>query len=356
MCKVYNTVGSLTTIKTRLIENKITDLHSIQDLISFQKNYSTSRQLILSDQKILLTEKRNNLSAGVIALENEVASDKTKIQQKLRTEVGMLSLRYDQLAESEKTVIQEFTYSLKALFIAIKIICIKLFSDIIVFFFVRSKVNMLNKKRKHLQYLVSNFEEAVKENCRLALHDLDRKKWVIDEINTFIYGAIGEQKVVKELEQLPDDYILINDFTFSFTKALFYKKEQSWIKSIQIDHLLVCPSGIFIIETKNWSKESLENLSLRSPVKQIERTNYALYNLLHHSSRFKLNLHHWGKRKIPIKNLIVLINQKPMEEFQHVKVLTLNELLGYLGYFKPSLSNQETQDIANYLISFGYRV
>lgn len=46
-----------------------------------------------------------------------------------------------------------------------------------------------------------------------------------------------------------------------------------------------------------------------------------------------------------------MIDSKPHEEFQYVKILTINELLGYVTYFKPSFSNQETQEIANYLLS-----
>lgn len=48
------------------------------------------------------------------------------------------------------------------------------------------------------------------------LQELDRKKTIIDQINSSIYGALGEQKVVKELEKLSNDYILINDFTCRF--------------------------------------------------------------------------------------------------------------------------------------------
>jgi hypothetical protein len=64
-----------------------------------------------------------------------------------------------------------------------------------------------------------------------------------------------------------------------------------------------------------------------------------------------LDRHHWGIKKIPIKNLIVLTNSKPKEEFQYVKVLTLNELLGYVQYFKPTFSNSEAQRITDYLIN-----
>ena len=58
----------------------------------------------------------------------------------------------------------------------------------------------------------------------LELIELKRKKFVINEINNSIYGALGEQKVVKELEKLSDDFILINDFTYSFHPPIFLKR------------------------------------------------------------------------------------------------------------------------------------
>lgn len=79
---------------------------------------------------------------------------------------------------------------------------------------------------------------------------------------------------------------------------------------------------------------------------QIRRSNYALFKIL--SGNLKLSKHHWGEKKIPIRNLIVLINEKPREEFLHVKVLTLRELTGYIEYFNTSFSNNETQRIADY--------
>lgn len=350
MCKVYNTVGSLTAIRTHLTQNRIAGFNSTNELISFQNNYSIAREQILSNQKLLITEEKNTLGAGILQLENEIVNDKAEIRKKLQSEIDSLRQQFDALAEAEKSFIQEFTYSFRALFILIRIKYKELSFDYIISTATRTKVDILAKKRERFQYLVSNFEEAIKESCRLALDDLDRKKRAIDEISPFIYGAIGEQKVAKELEQLSDDYILINDFCFSFDKPIPYGRDKSYIRTIQIDHLLISPAGIFLIETKNWSKESLKNLSLRSPVEQIQRTNFALFRLLSDKSNFKLAQHHWGERKISIRNLIVLINHKPMEEFQHVKVLTLNELRGYIGYFKPSLSSKETREIGDCLV------
>ena len=98
----------------------------------------------------------------------------------------------------------------------------------------------------------------------------------------------------------------------------------------------------------------MENLNLHSPVQQIKRTNYALYRVINEkisSFRLRINSHHWGDRKIPIRNLIILINQKPIEEFQHVKILTLSEMLNYITYFQPSLSNEDVKIIADELMS-----
>ena len=159
---------------------------------------------------------------------------------------------------------------------------------------------------------------------------------------------------MKTLETLSDEYFLINDFAVSFSPAIYNRQENDYIESVQIDHILVGPSGIFIIETKNWNQKSLDNISLRSPVAQIKRTSFVLYYLLNNESsqnHIGLDMHHWGDRKIPIKNLIVFTNIKPKEEFQYVKILTTHELLGYVNYFDPIFSYDETKRIADTIIT-----
>jgi hypothetical protein len=209
-------------------------------------------------------------------------------------------------------------------------------------------------KTNRYQFISSHVNEAITQSAQNALAELERKNATIEDLNSFIYGALGEQKVVKTLDGLSDDYFLINDFAVSFLPAIYNRQENDYINSVQIDHILVGPSGIFLIETKNWSEKSLENLSLRSPVQQIKRTSFVLFKLLNNEMsnyHLRLDRHHWGDKKISIRNLIVLTNTKPKEEFQYVKILTVNELLGYVNYFKPSFSNTETQRIADFLLS-----
>lgn len=349
--KVHNTIGCLTVIKKHLLQNYVFGFNSVNELLAFQKNYATSREQIVANQKTLLTEERNNLVLGIVQLEQALERDKQDRKQKFNSEIERLRQQYDALAEAEKTLIQEFTYSFKALYKLIRIIYLDKFSNFIITRAVRPQVELLNTKRTRHQYLVSHFEDELTQRCGIALNELDHTKRVIDEINPSIYGAMGEQKVVAELAKLSDDYVLINDFSLTFDKPIFHKQERSYIQSIQIDHLLISPAGIFLIETKNWSQESVKSLSLRSPVAQIKRTSYALYKVLSGNLNSTLGKHHWGERKVPIKNLIVMINHKPTEVFEYIKVLTLAELVGYVKYFQPSLSNLEVDKISDYLLN-----
>jgi hypothetical protein len=259
------------------------------------------------------------------------------------------------LPSTHSNIIQWFINYIRKVGLRLKIQINKFIFNFRMTYLLRDLTKDYDKSNSRYQYIISRFEDAVMESCLPQLRELDRKKRIIDQINNSIYGALGEQQVVRELEKLSDDCILINDFTCMFRRPIYNRQENDYIKSIQIDHILVSPSGIFLIETKNWSQQSINDITLYSPVQQIKRTSFALYKILNgeiSSAKLKLNKHHWGDRKISIRNLIVLINHKPIEEFQYVKVLTLNNLLSYVRYFKPCFSTNETQMIANHLLDF----
>jgi hypothetical protein len=65
MCNVYRPVGSLTTIKSHLQRNNVTGFTSLNGLIAFQKNYSTSRQEIISQHELSITHEKNDLISEI---------------------------------------------------------------------------------------------------------------------------------------------------------------------------------------------------------------------------------------------------------------------------------------------------
>ncbi|MFD1039723.1 nuclease-related domain-containing protein [Virgibacillus byunsanensis] len=57
-------------------------------------------------------------------------------------------------------------------------------------------------------------------------------------------GEIGEYKIDIQLSQLPKEYLYVNDIMIKNTKSITGYS--------QIDHVVLTPYGIFIIETKNY--------------------------------------------------------------------------------------------------------
>lgn len=352
MCNVYRPVGALSAIKLHLQQNNVVGFNSVNELLAFQKNYSDSRQQIISTHEIVISDEKKDLQSEIPELENVIAEKKTLAETHLTQEMETLQQQLNDFPDSSKNVIRKLLNYFRKHSLKRKIQNLENNYHLSLSHQLREPMEKLNHKKDRYEFISSYFNNAVQESARIPLGELERKNKVIEEIKSSIYGAIGEQKVVKELEKLPDDYFLINDFCLSFSPPLYNRKENDYIKSVQIDHLLITPSGIFLIETKNWSDQSLNNISLRSPVEQVKRTNFALYSIIRNEMPDFLsgNKHHWGERKIPIKNCIVLINNKPNEEFEYVKILTLGELVNYIRYFKPGFSSLETQKIADYFI------
>ncbi|BCO32599.1 hypothetical protein TspCOW1_27020 [Thiohalobacter sp. COW1] len=197
--------------------------------------------------------------------------------------------------------------------------------------------------------LVNNYEAEVSKRCTDSYRELEFIKETVEGLYSTIAGAIGENAVVSELQKLSDNHYLINDFSLTFDPPIFNKRENDRIYSIQIDHLLICKSGVFVLETKYWSAQSIENLDLRSPVEQIKRASFALFVFLNSDTNQGLVRHHWGSKKIPIRNIIVMTNKAPKSDFQHVKVLPLDKLNGYIKYFDEIFDETETKNIFNYL-------
>ena len=55
------------------------------------------------------------------------------------------------------------------------------------------------------------------------------------------HGLQGEEAVARELERLPSDYFVINDITIALD-----------CQETQIDHIVVTPTEVLCVETKNW--------------------------------------------------------------------------------------------------------
>ncbi len=353
MTIVEGQIECLKKLKEALNRSSITRFNSIGEINRFIKNYETEKQQLAirieSTLEAQIQAKQDALSRHQKTYEEYKTCIRNEIMQKVQElEVGIKRAK----DKSNRNLFYKIIYFLRIRILFRKRCNLEKNLESII----KKKTRLAEDKAAKLKIEIAdcleNKRNIISERCKKPFNNLAHTKEVLEGLYTLIAGAIGESSVVKTLQQLSDDYYLFNDFTLKFDSPIYNRNEDDRIFSIQIDHLLVCQSGVFLLETKNWSRRSIENFELRSPVKQILRTSYALFVLLNSDSKFnniELKRHHWGSKKIPIRNIIVMTNEKPKEEFKHVKVLSLSELNGYIQYFEPLFSSEEVQSIFEYL-------
>jgi hypothetical protein len=210
-----------------------------------------------------------------------------------------------------------------------------------------------DRQRARVSHADANMDSLVRGNAQDALNRLERIWGVLQQHRFSIYGATGEEKTIAELGKLPDEFVVINDFRKHFHRPIYNRKEDDRIYSIQCDHIVVGPTGLFIIETKNWSKNSISNEDLFSPVKQVQRAAFALFVYLNHAvRRGTIDLDsHWGKRKISPKQIVASMNPVPHSNFQFVKVLNTSNLSTFISAGSRDYVPSEVDSIVHFLQS-----
>lgn len=352
MAVIEGQIEPLKKLKDILRQNGITRFDSIGEINCFRKNYETEKNAIPETVQNELDAQINQLQIDLAKYRHDYEDLRGSVTREIDSEIKKFEIELGLMKEIRKQgFVHKIFYYLKTKTLTKK----KAYLE-------RNFENILKKKtysaevavsgiREQFEYYTSNRDALISERSVQYSIELERTKDVIDSLYNLIAGAIGENSVVKEVQKLPNNYHLFNDFSVGFDPPIYNKKKDDRIYSIQIDHLLVSEAGIFILETKNWGKHSVDSIDLRSPVEQIMRANYALFVLLNSRSGHNINLesHHWGDKEIPVRNIIVMTNVRPREEFKHVKVLSLSELNAYITYFDPIFNDREVANICDHL-------
>lgn len=180
---------------------------------------------------------------------------------------------------------------------------------------------------------ITQVRDDVIYDLKKEINGTERRVAAIEETlkSNDYYGAVAELKMISFLSELPDSYHVINDFCMKFTKSIRFNDE--WISSVQIDHLVVSPFGIFIIEVKNWSKKFASEGNFHDPYNQVERYNRACYILL--KDYFSVRL----------KNIIACAGYLPSKmDKKYTVVRSLENVTGYILWFNEQIYEQKTVD------------
>ena len=353
MTIVEGQIEALAKLKESLQGSGVTRFKSIGQIRSFLRGFEAQKEQ-------LPTQINRELEAEVQQLKSALESRKrdydvlvTKVRGDVEQQLLELSTEFSKVTERRnQNLFLKAILIFKAVSLSRKTSSLKRNLERIVANKTSDAGQAVARIEGELMNLNENKQSIASERCENALKDLQHTKEVLDGLYPLVAGAIGEASVEKTLRQLSDEYFLINNFSMDFDPPIYNRKANDRIYSIQIDHLLIGKAGIFLLETKNWSKASVRSLDLRSPVEQIKRTSFALFVMLNGDSKTSdlgLKRHHWGAKTVPIRNVVVMINERPKTDFKFVKVVSLNELLGYIQYFDEAFEGEEVEGIFEYL-------
>jgi hypothetical protein len=261
----------------------------------------------------------NNLS-DFLSLSKKLKLQKEKLIEKWKEECREELRDLKTIIEISKNELEDYLYNhLEEWF----------FSKIRSLFVIYNKGRKIWKLNKNIQRLEKYFEEYSIQKVERQINNVVSEEHLIQSLKSVYYWAVWEEAVVDEFKHMYFPWILINDFKQRFNKPIFTKWGHDIIQSIQIDHIFISDKGIFLIETKNRSKESKERFTFW-PVKQVERSWHAFYIYLR---KIFANDKYLRNQKIPtvFKLVVFMWWNKIQSNNPYIRVLYLQELKRFIA-------------------------
>ena len=165
----------------------------------------------------------------------------------------------------------------------------------------------------------------VRREQQLFVSRLSYQLYGIEQLSASpeLIGASAELAVIDELKRLPADHVVINDVQLKSRRYIRFDGKP--LQSAQIDHLILSPAGVFVVETKCWSKGFAAHGNYHNPFDQVRRASYLCHVVMKDS---------FGS--IKVRSIIACVGHLMAnnKEKDYVKILRINELNGYIAWFK----------------------
>jgi hypothetical protein len=68
------------------------------------------------------------------------------------------------------------------------------------------------------------------------------------------------------------------------------------------------------------------------------------------ANAIRFNKHHWGEKKVSVRNVLAMANAVAKDEFDFVKLLPVNRLNGYIQYFPQIWDKHEVNQIVQWCL------
>lgn len=135
-------------------------------------------------------------------------------------------------------------------------------------------------------------------------------------------GAEAELAIIDRLRTLSSTVVVFNDVRLEATRNIHFNGAA--LVSAQIDHVVLTPAGVFVIETKNWSHRFVESGDFYDPFEQVSRASYLCYDLLREN---------FGKTRV--RSIIASVGSLPdAPRDSYIKVVRPERLNSYISGFR----------------------
>lgn len=343
MARIYREIDTLKRLLVNLKRAGLGDFKSIEEILQHQS-------LCLAEVKktqMKVAEEYNqallNQSRYCIDLTNEYEEKYQKIKLEQEERISLLVQRLTQvrtLSPIQKT------------WIKLHLVTLKHYFRFSINRQLRGLTRSIARETKKLEQAKTSKASIIHQNTKEISKEFYLGLEAITQNESLLTGAIGEQKALDELSKLSNDYIVINDFNHTLSKPIYNRRTRQRIFSIQADHIVIGPTGVFLIETKNWSSGTANQQVQFSPIEQIKRTNFALFCLLNPRRKFSwlLSLVRKTPPKISIKSILLMTNHSTSLRDTYVRVLGLQEITSYINQSQRSLETDDIESIFKKLI------
>lgn len=164
---------------------------------------------------------------------------------------------------------------------------------------------------------------------------------LISSGHKFHIGAVGESLVTKVLSSFPDDWHIFNDMI---------------VGRSQIDHIVICPKGIYTIETKNYQGTIYGNAE-KQEWSQVINYDYktSFYNPvkqgINHSVALSRYLEESGFNNVWVNTIVVFTEPSvKLKVFSpKVPVIYLSELTEFFNKQRQIISPEQCIKIAKFV-------
>lgn len=330
MAHIHGISGS-----TRFLLNGTKPVHgkklaSLEDINQFQKDY----QKLLAEAATVEEKRQDEIIRALETLEAELNREMAEgIEQRTKQVYTRILAINDRIEESES-------------FFTILGLLIRFWG-----------ANVLSSWRIHLPStgvkwrlwkLKREWGTAIANRTRSvssANRDIEATARFLAKNSPYLIGATAEQQVIALLSALPDDYHIMTGVDLHRFDTAYWWKKKDEIRFQQIDPIVIGPTGLFLIGTKNWSGADVE-LKTGDIKRQVRIATHALWIYMKDEYRFY-------ERNPKIRCVIVSLqgSHPDLKIDKDIDVITIDRLTEYITKRENILSVMNVERLTH-VISF----